>query len=145
MTGFEYTAAVHMLYEGQTDDGLNVIAAIRERYDGLKRNPFDEAECGHHYARAMAAWASILALTGFQYSGVEQSITFAPKPGTHFWANGYAWGQCRIEQADNTLKVILTVLGGNLVLRHLKLAGGGEAIFKRRLHLGAGKMVMLAL
>ncbi len=145
MTGFEYTAAVHMLYEGQTDDGLNVIAAIRERYDGLKRNPFDEAECGHHYARAMTAWASILALTGFHYSGVAQSMTFAPKPGTHFWANGYAWGQCEIAQSGNAMHVKLTVLGGNLALRHFKLAGGGEAIFKRRLHLGAGKMVVLAL
>ena len=71
MTGFEYTAAVGMLYEGQTR-GLKCIAAIRDRYDGRKRNPFDEAECGHHYARAMATWAAVLALTGFRYSGVDK-------------------------------------------------------------------------
>ncbi len=69
MTGFEYTAAVHMLYEGQRDEGLRVIEAIRARYDGQRRSPFDEAECGHHYARAMASWAAMLALTGFHYSG----------------------------------------------------------------------------
>ncbi len=55
MTGFEYTAAVHMLYEGQIDAGLTCIGAIRARYDGLRRSPFDEAECGHHYARPWPA------------------------------------------------------------------------------------------
>jgi hypothetical protein len=50
---------------------LEIIMAIRARYDGLKRNPFNEAECGHHYARAMASWAAILALSGFEYSAVE--------------------------------------------------------------------------
>ncbi len=51
MTGFEYTAAVGMLYEGMTAEGLACIGDIRDRYDGRKRSPFDEAECGHHYAR----------------------------------------------------------------------------------------------
>ena len=53
MTGFEYAAAVGMLYEGLEAEGLTCIGLIRARYDGLHRNPFDEAECGHHYARAM--------------------------------------------------------------------------------------------
>ena len=74
MTGFEYTAAVGMLYEGMTGEGLQSIRDIRARYDGLKRNPFDEAECGHHYARAMASWAAVLALTGFQYSAVTREL-----------------------------------------------------------------------
>ncbi len=74
MTGFEYTAAVGMLYEGMTDEGLQSIRDVRARYDGLKRNPFDEAECGHHYARAMASWAAVLALTGFRYSAVTREL-----------------------------------------------------------------------
>ena len=77
MTGFEYTAAVGMLYEGDIENGLRCIKAIRDRYDGRKRNPFDEAECGHHYARAMASWAAILALSGFKYSAVDGTIGFA--------------------------------------------------------------------
>lgn len=95
MTGFEYSTAVHMLYEEQTDDGMRVINAIRDRYDGLKRNPFDEAECGHHYARAMASWAAVLALTGFQYSAVSGVMRFALNAGQTFWSTGYAWGTCR--------------------------------------------------
>ena len=74
MTGFEYIAAIGMLYEGQTEDGLNCITNIRNRYDGRKRSPFDEAECGHHYGRAMASWSAVLALTGFHYSGVNKEI-----------------------------------------------------------------------
>ena len=85
MTGFEYTAAVGMLYEDQTSSGLKLIEAIRDRYDGRKRSPFDEAECGHHYARAMTSWAAVLALTGFHYCGVSQTMRFAesekPRPG----------------------------------------------------------------
>ena len=79
MTGFEYTAAIGMLYEGQLKNGLQTMRDIRNRYDGAKRSPFDEAECGHHYARAMVAWAGVLALTGFNYSGVTKSIAFAAR------------------------------------------------------------------
>ena len=90
MTGFEYTAAVHMLYEGMTEEGLRVIGAIRARYDGLKRSPFDEAECGHHYARAMASWAAVLALTGFHYSAITRTMEFAASatPCRWFWSTG---------------------------------------------------------
>ena len=57
MTGLEYLAAAHMMFAGMAREGVECIANIRARYDGEKRNPWDEAECGHHYARAMAAWS----------------------------------------------------------------------------------------
>ena len=90
MTGFEYTAAVGMLYEGMTDEGLLCIKNIRDRYDGRKRSPFDEAECGHHYARAMASWAAVLALSGFHYSAPQATMTLNAQEGRYFWSNGYA-------------------------------------------------------
>jgi len=107
MTGFEYTAAVGMLYEGQRKRGLQCISDIRDRYDGRKRNPFDEAECGHHYARAMASWAALLALTGFHYSAVTGTMRFAASdtPVTWFWSTGYAWGTLRQDGDDVELKV----------------------------------------
>jgi hypothetical protein len=125
MTGFEYTAAVGMLYEGQTEDGINCIQNIRDRYDGRKRSPFDEAECGHHYARAMASWAAVLAMTGFHYSGVEKSMTFAAKDGTFFWSNGYAWGSCSIEQSTKGKLIEISVLQGELDLSRFTLEGFG--------------------
>ncbi len=126
MTGFEYTAAVGMLYEGMIADGLKCIRAIRDRYDGRKRNPFDEAECGHHYARAMASWTAVLALTGFQYSGLDATLTFASRPGNYFWSNGAAWGTCRITRSGARMKVWLTVLHGSLKLARLELTGFGK-------------------
>ena len=99
MTGFENTAAVGMLYEGDLDIGLQCIGAVRDRYDGQKRNPFDEAECGHHYARAMASWAAILALTGFHYSAVDKRIRFAAPSvdHRHFWSMRLRLGHLRAQ------------------------------------------------
>jgi len=139
MTGFEYTAAVGMLYEGQTEAGLKCIENIRERYDGLKRSPFNEAECGHHYARAMASWAAVLALTGFDYSAVEKSIAFADKSGTHFWSNGYAWGSCSIKLSRRAAQVELSVMQGELTLSKFTLGDFGRVEFEKPLAIRAGE------
>jgi non-lysosomal glucosylceramidase len=141
MTGFEYTAAVGMLYERQTEDGLKCIQNIRDRYDGRKRSPFDEAECGHHYARAMASWAAVLAMTGFKYSGVEKSMTFAAKDGTFFWSNGYAWGSCSIRQSNGGRLIELSVLQGELDLSRFALRGFGRASFDDVMQIKTGEKV----
>jgi non-lysosomal glucosylceramidase len=140
MTGFEYTAAVHMLYEGQLDAGLKCIGAIRARYDGHRRSPFDEAECGHHYARAMASWAAVLALTGFRYSGVERTITFGSvsQPTRAFWSNGSAWGTCERTPTAAGVAVALTVLHGSLALRRLVISEIGSAELDSTIILLAG-------
>jgi uncharacterized protein (DUF608 family) len=141
MTGFEYTAAVGMLYEGQMDDGLKCIKNIRDRYDGRKRSPFDEAECGHHYARAMASWAAVPALTGFGYSGVEESMTFAAQDGTFFWSNGYAWGDCSLKRGEKGVRVEFSVLHGELALSRFVLREFGSNQFDKHLRIKAGEKV----
>ncbi|MCD6518358.1 MAG: hypothetical protein J7M05_00335 [Anaerolineae bacterium] len=123
MTGFEYTASIHMLYEGLIKEGLQCISAIRARYDGYKRNPFDEAECGHHYARAMASWAAVLALSGFDYSAPEKTIAFTSTPGRYFWSTGYAWGTCTIITSPQGSQLTLQVLHGTLQVRQIKIKG----------------------
>ncbi len=145
MTGFEYTAAVGMLYEGQTESGLRVIEAIRDRYDGLRRSPFDEAECGHHYARAMIAWAAVVALTGFQYSGVSKSMTFAARPGSHFWSNGSAWGVCRQSGSNGSTDVELEVLSGSVELSRFSLTGQGDLTFDPAKPVSAGETIQMSL
>jgi uncharacterized protein (DUF608 family) len=121
MTGFEYVLAVQMLYEGMIDEGITIIRSIRDRFDGRKRNPFDEAECGHHYSRAMASWSAVIALSGFRYSGVTKSMEFKAGQGTWFWSNGRAWGRCALA-GD---RVVLEVRHGMLELKTFRLAGGG--------------------
>lgn len=141
MTGFEYTVAAHLLYEGQIEEGLRVIRAIRARYDGRRRSPFDEAECGHHYARAMASWAAVLALTGFHYSGVEQAMELAAasRPSHVFWSNGAAWGTCRQTPGAGGTLVELSVIEGLLSLRRLRLTGLGEVEWEEPRRISQGE------
>lgn len=132
MTGFEYTAAVGMIYEGMMDDGLKCISSIRARFDGAKRNPFSEPECGHHYARSMASWSGILAVSDFHYSGVDRTMSITGRPGTWFWSTGYAWGTVTNENGKTTLDVI----EGGLSLDSFK---SGDRIWKKEFTLSAGE------
>jgi uncharacterized protein (DUF608 family) len=129
MTGFEYTAAIGMLYEGQRENGLRCIKSIRDRYDGRKRNPYDEAECGHHYGRAMASWGAVLALTGFHYSGVDHVLTLTSNDGPAFWSNGYAYGTIHQKMTGKNRRVTITLLRGTLGIRTLNLPGFGRTSF----------------
>jgi len=138
MTGFEYVAAVGMMYEGERERGLECIRDIRARYDGRRRNPFDEAECGHHYARAMASWAAVLALTGFRYSAVSGTLTLASWPGRWFWASGYAWGSVVIEPATRANRVRLEVAEGAMDLAEIVIDGPGRHRLPARRTLTAG-------
>ncbi len=145
MTGFEYTAAIHMLYEGQIDAGLRCIGAIRARYDGRRRSPFNEAECGNHYARAMASWAGVLALSGFHYSGVKHRIEFATTEHSSqvFWSNGYAWGTCMRRPMPDGVDVELTVLHGALALQQLAITGVGVVTLDLPRAIAAGEKLVV--
>jgi len=122
MTGFEYATAAHMLFAGMTDEGLECIAATRRRYDGERRNPWDEAECGHHYARAMAAWSGILALSGFHYNAGKLSINPPTKLAEFrsFWSTGTGWGTF----TKRAGKTQVRVLSGQLVLENAVVKEG---------------------
>lgn len=145
MTGFEYTAAIHMLYEEMTELGLRCIADIRARYDGERRNPFDEAECGHHYARAMASWAAVLALSGFSYSAVTGEMVFAARAGHHFWSNGDAWGTCLVREVPSGLTARLEVLYGRVRLSRLRLGAAGHSVQADDGGLVAGQSVTITV
>jgi len=118
-TGIEYQVAASLIYSGHINEGLTLVKALRERYSGFNRNPWDELECGHHYARALASWAVLLALSGYQYDGTSDSIAFSPKINRDnfytFWSCGNGWGS--FEAKGNT--VALKVEYGNLELSRL--------------------------
>lgn len=123
MTGFEYTVATSMIYEGLPAEGLQVVRDVRDRYDGRKRNPFDEAEMGHHYARALASWSTFVAWTGFGYDARTGVISFARGTGggSTFWATGDAWGTWTEDAASDGGR--LEVLGGRVYLSAVVLRG----------------------
>ncbi len=64
MTGFEYVVAALQVMYGDKKGAERTVRNIRDRYDGIKRSPFDEAECGHHYARTLDAWTVLKAFDG---------------------------------------------------------------------------------
>lgn len=139
MTGFEYCAATSMLYEGMREEALRCITAIRDRFDGAKRNPFSEPECGHHYVRSLASWSALIAWSGFHYSGIAKEICFTDRPGTYFWSNGSAWGMCVVSLEKVTLKV----LKGKLDIEYIRIADKKMKLKKKGLETGAVEIVQL--
>jgi uncharacterized protein (DUF608 family) len=123
MTGFEYTAATGLLQVGQDEAGLEIIRAIRDRYDGRRRNPFDEAECGHHYARAMASWSAFATWNDLWYDGRRRELLVGDRPGRgqRFWSNGTAFGTW--QPGSGPELGTLRVVGGELPLEALVVKG----------------------
>ncbi len=77
-TGFEYQAASHLMMHGKIEEGLDIVRAARARYDGRKRNPFNEYECGHWYGRALSSYGLLQGLTGIRYDALEKTLYMAP-------------------------------------------------------------------
>jgi len=81
-TGYEYQVASHLMLLGEVEAGLEIVRIARDRYDGRVRNPFNEYECGHWYARAMASYGLLQGLTGIRYDAVENVLYIQPNiPG----------------------------------------------------------------
>jgi uncharacterized protein (DUF608 family) len=124
-TGIEYLFATQLIYGGMVREGVQSFEDVRRRFDGERRNPWDEPECGHHYARAMSAWSGIVALSGFRYRGQEKAIVAEPR--THvaafssFWSTGTGWGVFR-QSAGEQAQFTLVVLEGTLPCRTVELA-----------------------
>jgi uncharacterized protein (DUF608 family) len=121
-TGIEYHVAAHLIYEGWLAEGLEIVEALRARHDGVRRSPWNEVECGHHYARSMASWALLLALSGFHCDMAEGWISFEPKIAAGdpdrfscFWSCGRGWGTyTQRRAADGAWTPEVTVLGGDM-------------------------------
>jgi non-lysosomal glucosylceramidase len=142
MTGFEYTAATGLLQVGAVDEGLEIIRAVRQRYDGARRNPFDEAECGHHYARAMASWSAFAAWNDIRYHAPTATLTVGARPGRgrSFWSTGSAfgtWEPAGLDGAAGTLRVVR----GDLRLDQLVVDGTSHSYAGENLGGGAAWVV----
>lgn len=79
MNGFEYQVASHMIWEEMLEKGLATAKVVHDRYNPLKRNPYNEIECSDHYSRSMASYGVLLAVCGFDYHGPRGHLSFAPK------------------------------------------------------------------
>ena len=131
MNGFEYQVAGHMIWEGMVQEGLAIARAVHDRYHASKRNPWNEVECGDHYARSMASYGVFLAACGYEYHGPKGHIGFAPRltpeqfraPFTT--AEGWGTFTQAIDAAGQHAEVQLRY--GGLRLRSLALAVAPKA------------------
>ncbi|RYG33775.1 hypothetical protein EON81_17325, partial [bacterium] len=109
-TGIEYQVATHLALEGMVEESLAIVRGIRQRYDGLRRNPWNEVECGSHYARAMAAYGLLPALSGLRYDAVKKEATLDPKIAGDsfrcFFSTPHGWGQAVKEGGETRFELI---------------------------------------
>jgi hypothetical protein len=128
MNGFEYQAAGHMIWEGLLEEGLAVTRAVHDRYHASRRNPWNEVECGDHYARSMASYGIFLAACGFEYHGPKGHIGFAPRltPETFkaAFTSAEGWGTFRQETTGNGLKAEIELKYGTLQVKTIALKTG---------------------
>lgn len=130
MTGYEYQVAGNLLYEGYLLEGLTIIKSIRDRYDGKKRNPFCEFEWGNHYARSLAVYNAMLALSGFRYDGYEKMVRLVPEIHPEnfnvFFAVESGWGNISQTRQKDHQTIEVDVKEGNLGIAKLNLYAGDK-------------------
>jgi len=122
-TGIEYQVAGHMIWEGMLQEGLAIIRAIHDRYHPSKHNPFNEIECGDHYARALASWGAYVALSGFEHHGPRGHLGFAPRITPESFRAAFTaaggWGTFSQGRSGKTQEERIAVHWGRLRIKSL--------------------------
>jgi len=123
-TGIEYQVASHLMLSGKVEEGLEIVRACRDRYDGRIRNPFNEYECGHWYARAMSSYGCLQGLTGVRFDAVEKILYIDSKIGdftsflsteTGFGTVSLRNGKPAVDVVFGTIPIKKTVVSGKAV------------------------------
>ena len=131
-TGIEYQVASHLMLMGEVQAGLDIVREVRKRYDGRIRNPFNEYECGHWYARALASYGLLQGLTGIRYDALDQTLYIDSKIGNDFQCflateNGYGLAGLKnskpfLNIIEGDISVNKCLVSGNEIKLILKLA-----------------------
>ncbi len=144
MAGFEYQVAGHMIWEGLLTEGFSIMRAVHDRYHPSKRNPWNEIECGDHYARSMASYGVYLAACGFEYHGPKQHIGFAPRLRPEEFQCAFTcaegWGTYSQLTAGQSLQVEIKIKWGKVALKTIAL--GMEQ--GKSVHVTCGEKVLSA-
>jgi len=147
-SGIEYQVATNLIYEGLVDEGLEIVRAVRERHDGIRRNPWNEVECGNHYARSMASWGVLVALSGLSWDARTRSLRLAPHAaateggtGRLFVSTATGWGEVKVDRDGADLRL----LWGELDLAEAEVVhpDGARFALERPVRLAAGDTVRL--
>jgi uncharacterized protein (DUF608 family) len=134
-TGSEYQVAAHCFYEGLVEEGRAILDGLWRRYDGTRRNPYNEIECGDHYARAMAGWSLVNAAGGLSFDATDRVVTAAVNGG----GGGRlplvldaGWGEIEVLRQDGEdtveVSVVLRCTRGEFDLRAVRVRGEGATV-----------------
>lgn len=131
-TGIEYQVASGMIYEGLLEEAMATTRAVHDRYAPAKRNPYNEVECSDFYARAMASWGILLALSGYQYHGPKGLLAFAPRITSENFRCAFTvaegWGTFEQKQnATGSANWNIALRHGKLRLARLELPAAGSS------------------
>lgn len=120
-TGIEYQVASHLMMKGEVEKGLDIVRECRKRYDGRVRNPFDEIECGHWYARAMASYGMLQGLTDIRYDAVDKTMYIDSKIGDFKCSISTNTGFGTVELKDG--KPSINIAYGTIDIKHYNVSG----------------------
>ncbi len=146
--GYEDQVAANLIYQGFVLEGLAATKAVRDRHDGRDRNPYSQLQAGNYYARSLANYSQLLAVTGYRYSAVEKAMWLAPKVRRDdlrmFFSTGTAWGTITLERSDSgAIAVRIEPAYGSFELRTLTFDDHAYPLDKKRLQPGAGAVVVV--
>lgn len=131
--GYEWAATSLYMWHGLPFHALAHTRTMHERYDGAKRNPWNEVEWGSHYSRSMASYGVFTAACGFEYHGPQGYIAFSPRitPADFraAFTSAQGWGTFDQRRAESKQIETLEVRWGKLTLKTLAfdLAAGRAA------------------
>ena len=121
--GYEYGATSLMMWHGMVYRALAHTRTLHDRYHGSRRNPWNEIECGDHYARSMASYGLFTAICGFEYHGPDGYIAFSPRlnPGNFkaAFTSAAGWGTFTQKLTGITQTEIIELKYGSLRLKTL--------------------------
>jgi hypothetical protein len=142
--GIEYQVAAQLFHEGKAEPALAIVEAVRARHDGVRRNPWDEAECGFHYVRSLGSWLAVWLLLGFHYHAAERRVRLAPRldadPLRGLWCVPTGWGRYQWSRRGGPGRLELEVERGQLECRVVEVAGRVGAVREAEAALGARRL-----
>ena len=131
-TGIEYEVAGLLISTGQIDSALELLTAVRKRYNGERMNPWNDIECGDHYVRAMSSWSILLAATDFGWDAHLGELRLGNKTGQKHLVAPYfaapAWGQYEIDETGPSTRILVKPSEGSMAIRSIVLPSIASAV-----------------